>query len=204
MSDDVVKALVVVGIAMAVVLAVLVAFRVIRYILGRSLDLLGDASERAAKKAKSVAAKAGHSMAAIALRARAENMVAKALEVSDQQTGANELSLDPEQTKRNRALASKIVERGSDNMRSRIDREFPSPIVLGTYALLFVAVQVNEPVMKEKTRIAGEALSSLMKDEMQRRGQSNLNATERILIREVESFIAKLLTDSIADAIANA
>lgn len=130
-------------------------------LLSKGLDVAESATKAVAGKARSVAAGAGHSLAVASLRVQSKKLVKMVLEVADQTTGANELGLDADLSRKNDELAERVLSRALDELGELSD-PLPVPAVVATYALLFTAAQLSPGDMREKLRIAGQTAATVV------------------------------------------
>ena len=130
-------------------------------LLSKGLDLAESATKAVAGKARSVAAGAGHSLAVASLRVQSKKLIKMVLEVADQTTGANELGLDADLSRKNDELAERVLSRALDEL-GELNDPLPVPAVVATYALLSTAAQLSPGDMREKLRIAGQAAATVV------------------------------------------
>lgn len=130
-------------------------------LLSKGLDVAESATKAVAEKARSVAAGAGHSLAEAALRVQSKKLIKMVLEVADQTTGANELGLDADLSRKNDELAERVLSRALDELGELSD-PLPVPAIVATYALLSAASQLSPGDMREKLRIAGQAAATVV------------------------------------------
>ncbi len=169
-----------------------------KFIIGPLLGLGLDAAERVTRsvagKAKDVAASTGHSIGVLALRAQSKKLVKMGLEVADRTTSVNELGLDADLSRKNDELAERIASRAFDGL-GELPSTLPSPQVLATYALLQTATELSAGNMREKLRIAGQAVAMLVKE-----GAAPPDAFSVFLMRQCSDFVAQLNSDAFIDA----
>ena len=85
-------------------------------LLSKWLDVAESATKAVTEKARSVAAGAGHSLAVASLRVQSKKLIKMVLEVADQTTGANELGLDADLSRKNDELAERVLSRALDEL----------------------------------------------------------------------------------------
>ena len=179
------------------VLWVIVKF-IVGPILSKGLDVAEHVTKSVAGKAKEVAVNAGHAVNIASLRLQTRKLVKMGLEVADQTTGTNELGLNADLSRKNDELAERIVSRTIDGM-GQLPSELPQPALLATYGLLRVASELSPGEMREKTRIAGQAIAQMVN-----KAVIENDHFSRGLMSASGSYIAQLDSDAFIEAMEKA
>lgn len=167
-------------------------------ILSKGLDVAEHVTKSVAGKAKEVTAIAGHAVSIASLRVQTQKFVKTGLEVADQTTGANELGLDADLSRKNDELAERIVRRTVDGL-GELPSGLPQPALLATYGLLRVASELSVGEMREKTRIAGQAIAQLVN-----KAAAENDHFSRDLMSASASFMAQLDSEALIEAMEKA
>ncbi len=172
-----------------------VALKILGAVFSKGWDVAEHVTKGVAGKAKEVAASASHSVSLLALRGQTHKLVKMGLEVADQHSGLNELSLDADLSRKNDELAGKIVGRAFNRLSDQFHADFPEAALVATNALLHVASELGPGEMREKTRVAGQAVGMLINKEL-----AETTHLSRLLLMEISAFVAHLDTASLAEA----